>query len=174
MSSPAPSDVAAPATEQSGKKITFRFCRECANLLYPLEDKQANQLMFYCRACSYQEPSTTSCVYRNDLSNTVGETAGITQDVGSDPTVGEDVSMSQTLQEPMPVCTMCGQEIVCEECGEAEAEGLFLEVNDPDSVPHMEEGEHRASDPESDEEMADDSSAAPGGRTSATNGPHHH
>ena len=152
MSSPAASDAAAPATEQP-KKITFRFCRECANLLYPLEDKQANQLMFYCRACSYSEPSTSSCVYRNDLSNTVGETAGITQDVGSDPTVGEEVSMSQTLQEPMPVCTMCGQEIVCEECGEVEAEGLFLEVNDPASVPHIEEGEHHASDPESDEEM---------------------
>lgn len=119
--------------------------------------------MFYCRACTYSESAKESCVYRNDLSNTVGETAGITQDVGSDPTVGEDLSMSQTLQDPMPVCTMCGQEITCEECGEAEAEGLFLEVDDPERVPHMPEGEHQPSDPESDEEMVDVQAGTTGG-----------
>lgn len=93
-------------TEQP-KKITFRFCREwylcftrlsCAteydtltsissNMLYPKENKENNTLMFACRTCQFSEPATSSCVYRNELANTVGETAGITQDVGSDPTV---------------------------------------------------------------------------------------
>lgn len=158
MSSPAASEAAAtsaPATQPSTQKVTFRFCHECANLLYPLEDKMANRLMFYCRACSYTEPAKESCVYRNDLSGNVGETAGITQNVGDDPTVGDDLSMSQTLQDPLPVCTMCGQELTCEGCGEAEAQGLFLEVDDPASVLEKPETEHIVSDPESDEEMVD-------------------
>ena len=91
-------------------------------MLYPREDKINNTLMFSCRTCNFTEPATSSCVFRNELSNTVGETAGITQDVGSDPTVG-----------PLPICTMCGQEILCEICGENEAEtGLCLEVDDYD------------------------------------------
>lgn len=95
------------------KKITFRFCREwyvlyylmimmsqpCANitpassnLLYPREDKTNSTLTFFCRTCFQAEPAATSCVYRNEISRNVGETAGITQDVGSDPTVGDHVS----------------------------------------------------------------------------------
>ena len=61
-------------------------------------------------------------MFRNELSNTVGETAGITQDVGSDPTVGED--------SIPPMCTMCGEEIVCENCGQNQEDGfLCLEVD---------------------------------------------
>jgi DNA-directed RNA polymerase subunit M/transcription elongation factor TFIIS len=56
-------------------------------MLYPKEDAESNTLTFACRTCAYWEVPQTSCIYRNDLSNTVGETAGITQDVGQDPTV---------------------------------------------------------------------------------------
>ena len=63
--------------------------------------------MFACRTCQFSEPATSACVFRNDLQNSVGEVAGVTQDVGSDPTVG--------LPE---FCTLCGQEIVCVVCGE--------------------------------------------------------
>ncbi|KAI4154526.1 MAG: hypothetical protein LQ340_001615 [Diploschistes diacapsis] len=79
----------APEEEQSGGKeeITFRFCRECSNMLYPKEDRESNTLIFACRTCQFSEPAPSSCVYRNTLSNTVGETAGVTQDVGSDPTL---------------------------------------------------------------------------------------
>jgi hypothetical protein len=41
-------------------------------------------------------------VFRNILNNAVGETAGVTQDVGSDPTVG------------LPLCLLCGSVVWCE------------------------------------------------------------
>jgi DNA-directed RNA polymerase II subunit RPB9 len=47
-----------------------------------------NRLMFICRTCHVGEPATSPCVYQNKLNNQVGDTAGVTQDVGSDPTVG--------------------------------------------------------------------------------------
>lgn len=122
-------------------KITFQFCREwyvlprhsaqisdyyrsltlgSSNLLYPQEEEQTQKLIYQCRTCPYATEAASSCVYRNELSSTVGETAGITQDVGSDPTVGD-----------LPVCTMCGQEIVCEQCGQPVIDGyLCLEVED--------------------------------------------
>ncbi|MCJ1464273.1 hypothetical protein MMC07_002886 [Pseudocyphellaria aurata] len=106
-----------PASESEGpvqkaqEQITFRFCRECSNMLYPKEDRNSNKLMFACRTCQFSEDATSACVFRNNLYNTVGETAGVTQDVGSDPTVG------------IPdFCTLCGQEIECE--GE---QGLFMD-----------------------------------------------
>lgn len=45
--------------------------------------------MFACRTCPFSEVATSSCVFRNELTNTVGATAGITQDVGTDPTVSQ-------------------------------------------------------------------------------------
>ena len=56
-------------------------------MLYPKEDKMTSKLMFACRTCQYSEEAQSSCVFRNNMYNTVGETAGVTQDVGSDPTV---------------------------------------------------------------------------------------
>jgi len=102
-----------------------------SNMLYPREDKLNHTLLYSCRTCQFTEQATSSCVFRNELSNTVGETAGITQDVGSDPTVGL-----------FPVCTMCGQEIVCETCGEGDSEGgMCLEVDDydPDTADNIAE-----------------------------------
>ncbi|MCJ1366991.1 hypothetical protein MMC16_006122 [Acarospora aff. strigata] len=82
--SPAPSNGEQP--QKDLEQITFRFCRECSNMLYPKEDRMSNTLMFACRTCQFSEPATSSCVFRNILHNSVGETAGVTQDVGSDPT----------------------------------------------------------------------------------------
>ncbi|KAI9843686.1 MAG: hypothetical protein M1837_006153 [Sclerophora amabilis] len=101
-----------PAPSGSGEsrpkeQITFQFCRECSNMLYPKEDEATNTLMFACRTCQFSEPATSSCVFRNQLNNSVGETAGVTQDVGSDPTV--------TLPD---FCTLCGMEIRCRVCEE--------------------------------------------------------
>jgi hypothetical protein len=67
-------------------------------------------------------------VYRNDLSNKVGETAGITQDIGQDPTVRLPASVKIFPE----FCTMCGQEILCDVCGRPNARGVWLEVNDKD------------------------------------------
>ncbi|MCJ1271934.1 hypothetical protein MMC22_011839 [Lobaria immixta] len=120
----------APSTEgqmqKSQEQITFRFCRECSNMLYPKEDRISNKLMFACRTCQFSEDAISSCVFRNNLYNTVGETAGVTQDVGSDPTVG------------IPdFCTLCGQEIGCFFC---EGEGrLFMVDEGIDDTTSLEE-----------------------------------
>jgi DNA-directed RNA polymerase II subunit RPB9 len=58
-----------------------------SNMLYPKEDPDTHRLQFACRTCQFSEEATSSCVFRNVLNNAVGETAGVTQDVGSDPTV---------------------------------------------------------------------------------------
>ncbi|KAF2100449.1 hypothetical protein NA57DRAFT_54537 [Rhizodiscina lignyota] len=168
--SPAPSDA---AVEQP-KKITFRFCRECSNLLYPKENRDTNELRFECRTCRWDEVAPSSCVYRNQMSNAVGATAGITQDIGQDPTVGIPVhetsshlsqlelldpaaspmaesaaTSSELARSPSPpsrvpdVCTMCGELIFCEKCGEAPTDyGCFLEVEDED----IEMGEAQTTD----------------------------
>ncbi|KAF2225094.1 hypothetical protein BDZ85DRAFT_259637 [Elsinoe ampelina] len=75
------------ADDQKQKKIEFRFCKECANMLYPREDKTLGTLTFQCRNCQFSEEVGPVCIYRNELSNTVGETSGVTQDVASDPTL---------------------------------------------------------------------------------------
>ena len=68
--------------------------------------------MYACRTCQYSQPAASPCVFRHDLSNTVGETAGVTQDVGADPTVG------------LPdFCTLCGQKLSCEVCGMSSSGG---------------------------------------------------
>ncbi|KAG6065869.1 DNA-directed RNA polymerase II core subunit rpb9 [Claviceps sp. LM78 group G4] len=69
------------------EQITFRFCSECSNMLYPKEDEDAHALQFTCRTCQYTEEAQSTCVFRNVLNNSAGETAGVTQDVGSDPTL---------------------------------------------------------------------------------------
>ncbi|KHN99697.1 DNA-directed RNA polymerase, M/15kDa subunit [Metarhizium album ARSEF 1941] len=99
--------------EDSGSKkleqITFRFCSECSNMLYPKEDEDAHKLQFTCRTCQYTEEAQSTCVFRNVLNNSAGETAGVTQDVGSDPTVS---------CLPPVICLHCGVPICCEMCGD--------------------------------------------------------
>ncbi|KAI2642846.1 hypothetical protein GGS21DRAFT_195771 [Xylaria nigripes] len=86
------STTSGDAPKNNLEQITFRFCSECSNMLYPKEDEDARKLMFTCRTCLYTEESNSSCVFRHVLNNAVGETAGVTQDVGSDPTVCGPVS----------------------------------------------------------------------------------
>jgi hypothetical protein len=43
--------------------------------------------MYRCRTCRNTEPANNYCVFRNNLSSNAGETAGVTTDIGSDPTV---------------------------------------------------------------------------------------
>ncbi|CEJ61043.1 Putative DNA-directed RNA polymerase subunit [Penicillium brasilianum] len=113
--SPAPSGG---ADTKPADQIHFRFCRECSNLLYPKEDRITNQLMFTCRTCHVGEPATSHCVYQNKLNSQVGDTAGVTQDVASDPTVCAPEPILGFLNIP-GFCTCCGKEISCETCGRA-------------------------------------------------------
>lgn len=154
-------------------------------MLYPREDKtdpDKNSLVFACGMCDHYETAEEAnyCVWQHELSNTVGETAGITQDVAADPSVGahqpRSLSTSQTPSSTAAVapsstsastsktnegnkksgqengtgkvklqkslgqsmlldddgiplfCTMCGQEITCEICGQPTENGVWLEV----------------------------------------------
>lgn len=115
------------------EQITFRFCAECSNMLYPKEDEDAHKLQFTCRTCQYTEEAVSTCVFRNVLNNAAGETAGVTQDVGSDPTVGAFACaslsspssprfLSTTTPSPPPnkavLCFCCGALVACRSCGE--------------------------------------------------------
>ncbi|TKX27369.1 putative RNA polymerases M/15 Kd subunit [Elsinoe australis] len=116
--------------ESKPKKIEFRFCKECANMLYPREDRTLGTLTFQCRNCQFSEEVGPVCIYRNELSNTVGETSGVTQDVASDPTVGEPSDLGPIIPD---FCTFCGQEILCPTCGDPTDGGQCLVVTDDDS-----------------------------------------
>jgi DNA-directed RNA polymerase II subunit RPB9 len=138
MSSPAAS--ATGERKNPAEQITFRFCSECSNMLYPKEDEVDRKLMFTCRTCNFSEEATSSCIFRNAMNNAAGETAGVTQDVGSDPTVGSpslldsygDVSgrwgsgssgmssssNTSTGSACISTCLSCGCMIVCDTCGD--------------------------------------------------------
>ena len=117
---------------RSLEQITFRFCSECSNMLYPKEDEDTHKLQFTCRTCQYTEEASSTCVFRNVLNNSAGETAGVTQDVGSDPTVSDAPCL----------CFSCGSPINCAHCGlPADFAACFLP--DP-GRPSRPAAEHRA------------------------------
>ncbi|PHH81690.1 hypothetical protein CDD82_178 [Ophiocordyceps australis] len=106
-----------PRSTKELEQITFRFCSECSNMLYPKEDEDAHRLQFVCRTCQYSEEAASTCVFRNVMNNSAGETAGVTQDVGSDPTVSELMSA---------ICVTCGHVILCDFCPDpAQSYSLF-------------------------------------------------
>ncbi|KAG9259116.1 uncharacterized protein F5Z01DRAFT_642355 [Emericellopsis atlantica] len=85
---------------EKNQQVTFRFCSECSNMLYPKEDEDSHKLQFTCRTCFYTEDAQTTCVFRNVLNQSAGETAGVTHDVASDP----------TLPRSNKACAKCGGE----------------------------------------------------------------
>jgi DNA-directed RNA polymerase II subunit RPB9 len=141
MSSPAAS--ATGERKNPAEQITFRFCSECSNMLYPKEDEVDRKLMFTCRTCNFSEEATSSCIFRNAMNNAAGETAGVTQDVGSDPTVGSpslldshgdvsgrrgsgssglssssNASSASSGSACISTCLSCGCMIICDTCGD--------------------------------------------------------
>ncbi|KJZ74910.1 hypothetical protein HIM_05641 [Hirsutella minnesotensis 3608] len=112
MASPHSTTSQEDAGPKKLEQITFRFCSECSNMLYPKEDEDAHKLQFTCRTCQYTEEAASTCVFRNVLNNSAGETAGVTQDVGSDPTVSE---------LPPVFCLTCDNIISCGFCSQPAA-----------------------------------------------------
>lgn len=112
---------------KKAEQITFRFCSECSNMLYPKEDEDAHKLQFTCRTCQYTEEAQTTCVFRNVLNTSAGETAGVTQDVGSDPTV--------SVPSSPVICILCGHVVDCEPCGQPMdyAQDLYKPVDEKNS-----------------------------------------
>lgn len=125
MSSPPDSGAANHGPKKhDDEQVTFQFCHECSNMLYPKEDKDARKLMYTCRTCQHTVEATSNCIYRNMLKSQVGDTAGVTQDVALDPTVGGPSDMNITHQNittttptsALVMCGCCGQVIMCSEC----------------------------------------------------------
>ena len=56
-------------------------------MLYPKEDKDNSRLLYSCRNCDYTELAENPKVYRHELISNIGETAGVVQDIGADPTL---------------------------------------------------------------------------------------
>lgn len=134
MSSPAESNGGqAQQTQKHGQMpVDILFCPECSNMLYPKEDKEARKLMYQCRTCQHTQQATSNCVYRNILKNQAGDTAGVTQDVALDPTVGTTLHNTTTTgaaaapssssaapasgPAALAMCGCCGQVIMCSDC----------------------------------------------------------
>lgn len=123
MSSPAESSGDQHQTQKHGQMpVDILFCPECSNMLYPKEDKSARKLMYQCRTCQHTQEANSNCVYRNILKNQAGDTAGVTQDVALDPTVGAPTTPSTDPSgAPHPpavlaMCGCCGQVIMCSDC----------------------------------------------------------
>lgn len=92
------STVSVPSTD-------IMLISSSANLLHPREDRDTKELLFVCSSCNNSERHDVACTYRNKLEKAAEETAGVTADVASDPTVG------------LPgFCTMCGEAIECALC----------------------------------------------------------
>lgn len=96
-------------------------------MLYPKEDLDSHKLQFTCRTCQYTEEATSTCVFRNLMNNAVGETAGVTQDVGSDPTVS-----SPSPAASMPIALQAGR-VPGPPSGEYTGE--YLTVSAPSNIP---------------------------------------
>ncbi|RWA12763.1 hypothetical protein EKO27_g2324 [Xylaria grammica] len=135
------------------EQITFRFCSECSNMLYPKEDEDSHKLMFTCRTCQYTEEATSSCVFRHVLNSAAGETAGVTQDVGSDPTVCGPVSSrcsdvrdvaaapdAPAADFTLALCLRCGITLLhCAQCKDPASVGEYNQcvLRDPDFAVHQ-------------------------------------
>lgn len=86
-------------------------------MLYPKEDEDSHKLMFTCRTCQYTEEATSSCVFRHVLNSAAGETAGVTQDVGSDPTVCGPVSSDLSDASDVAAAADDDSPALCLRCG---------------------------------------------------------
>ncbi|ORY68478.1 uncharacterized protein BCR38DRAFT_133180 [Pseudomassariella vexata] len=109
MASPQSTTSNDGANKNKLEQITFRFCSECSNMLYPKEDEDSHKLQFTCRTCQYTEEATSTCVFRNVMNNAVGETAGVTQDVGSDLTYHGDIVIMKRARDHN--AGLCGRNV---------------------------------------------------------------
>jgi DNA-directed RNA polymerase II subunit RPB9 len=80
----------------------MRFCKECNNMLYPVEDKDNKLLRFNCKNCNYAETietnsEETNCVYRNEVK--LNQSA-----IKIDPSIVHDPTYSRTKNFPCPEC----------------------------------------------------------------------
>lgn len=80
----------------------MRFCKECNNMLYPMENKEQQLLKFVCKNCNYAEmeevnKEETNCVYRNAVKLNQSS-------IKIDPAIVNDPTYSRTKHFPCPEC----------------------------------------------------------------------
>ncbi|KAF9515955.1 hypothetical protein BS47DRAFT_1293201, partial [Hydnum rufescens UP504] len=63
------------------------FCHHPRFSISPQSDPARRVMVLWCRSCGAEEPNQNICVYRNDLLIITKEKAGVTQDLGTDPTL---------------------------------------------------------------------------------------
>jgi DNA-directed RNA polymerase II subunit RPB9 len=88
---------------------SLRTCAECNNILYPREDPDNKRLLYACRHCDYSEIASQALVYRNDLQKSASETAGVTTDVASDPTLVPPISYSSLVSYETVLIVAAGE-----------------------------------------------------------------
>eukprot|EP00941_MAST-03F_sp_MAST-3F-sp1_P004561 g4561.t1 len=49
------------------QEVLLHFCSQCANMLYPFEDRANKKLLLVCRNCGNRKAADNDCVYRNEL-----------------------------------------------------------------------------------------------------------
>ncbi|KAF8480084.1 hypothetical protein DFH94DRAFT_740204 [Russula ochroleuca] len=127
---------------------SLHFCSECNNLLYPKAEQQRRTMVYACRICpSVDETVDSGLVYRNDLLNITKEQAGVTTDLGQDPTLAhtniacpncghEDAVFYQDQSKRKEtrmilfyVCTRCNHNFQDTLAGDDKAEDQTLEDN---------------------------------------------
>lgn len=88
--------------------------------------------MYQCRTCQHTEVANSNCVYRNVLKSQAGDTAGVTQDVALDPTVGSPCTASPpSPSSAFAMCGCCGQIIMCSDC---EMRPAFVPADESDAT----------------------------------------
>ncbi|KAM0747150.1 hypothetical protein T439DRAFT_95235 [Meredithblackwellia eburnea MCA 4105] len=115
---------------------SIEFCDECNNLLYPKEDKVNKVLLYACRNCNYVKETVNPCVFKHDLIVVARETAGVVEDLETDPTLvsclilhglfheNTQVVVSPILSPCQLIPTLPNQprsNIECPRCGNKEA-----------------------------------------------------
>lgn len=64
----------------------FRFCPNCSNSLYPLEDRHSRVLLFVCRHCGKRERAENTCVHTTSFASGQEDKAVDTENIVNDPT----------------------------------------------------------------------------------------
>eukprot|EP00835_Amoeboradix_gromovi_P004763 NODE_393_length_9450_cov_0.506791.p6 type:complete len:139 gc:universal NODE_393_length_9450_cov_0.506791:791-375(-) len=77
---------------------SLSFCRECGNLLYPEEDKEAKILNMRCKNCDYITVAESTLIYRNELKH---------DDLRGSGSLNQDTVFDMTLPKISKGCPDC-------------------------------------------------------------------
>ena len=79
-------------------RVGINFCPNCANILYPKEDKLNKILLYACKNCDHKEKAKSNCVYFNEIVHVTKELENIPKDVT------DDITLARSKDHPCPKC----------------------------------------------------------------------